>query len=648
MSKVRSSERFGPFVLLRRLDSDALGESWRAVEWKADEWGPTVVVHLLSGGDQAAIRKAAEKARPIVAGLSGTTVARHQQIGFTADTVWLAHEYPGGRSLQSVVNKARATASTTPNPIPVDQVLAIVEKLALSVESLDNVRYQGAKIAYGGVLPQFVWLSDEGEVRAAGQQIGPGILASLANHDVRKDYAAYFAPELRSGGAPSRASDVWSLGAILYLLLTGTPLPDPSENRAVTAALSNPQLMHRGEAVPAEILSIVRRALEIESTARYANAGEMRADLERLLNGGTYAPTTFNLAFYLTGLLRKEMETEAAEREKEQGLRPGDYAAVTVPAAAPATIPVAAPLPSAAPFQPTSPLSAQPEDRKRSALLPIIAIVILLSGGAAAAWFAMRDSSADAEAQTASMTAPVPAPAPPTNTVVEPVIAVGSEGSANPADPEATRQKAMEDAINLRLQQEMMKLQSEYERELQRQTRQTQEAIAAAREQNAPATQPSAPQKSQSASVEKAEPPPVVPQATTTAPPVTKQPETKVAAQEPSVPAQQPQAVQPQGVREGDLVAFTELDRSPEPTTPIRPSYPPIALRRRTEGSVILSVLINESGRVDDVRVLRGDASGLGFDEAAVRAVRQATFTPPLKDGKRVRTWKPIPVAFKP
>ena len=647
MSKGKSSERFGPFVLLRRLENDALGEVWRAVEWKPDSWGQIVVLHLLTGGDRPAVRQAAEAARPIVAALSGTTVARHQQIGVTGNTPWLAHEYPGGRSLQSIVTKARATGSTTPNPIPLDQVLAIVEKLALSVESLDNVRYQGSRVVYGSVLPQFVWVSEEGEIRAAGQQLGPGVLASLPQHaDVRKDYAAYFAPELRRPEAqPSRTSDVWSLGAILYLLLTGDCLPDPSDTEAVTTALRAPRLLHRSEALPAEILAILRRALDPDPAKRYPAAGEMRGDLERLLNGGTYAPTTFNLAFYLSGLLRKEMEAESLEREREASLVPGDYA-VTTPPTAPPPLPEPVTPVSHAPFAAAAAAASAPARSRTPLIAGGIALLLLL--GAAATWFLMRPTADASPARTAALppASQAPAAAATEPIAIEPIVAMGTSDPAASGDPDAVRQKALEDAINQRLQEEMMKLQTQYDRELQQQTRQTQEAIAAARVQSTPPPAAKAPTPAPARSEPVAEPPaatttrvpearPVTP-ATTTAPPVVAQP----------APAQV--TPQPAALQEGDLVAVSELDRVPEATAPIRPAYPPIALRRRTEGSVILSVLINESGRVDDIRVLRGDPSRLGFDEAAIRAVRSATFTPPMKDGKRVKTWKPVPVVFKP
>lgn len=658
MPKGKSHERFGPFVLFRRLESDALGEIWRGVEWKPDSFGDPVVVHRLTGGDAAAIRAAAEKARPIVGGLTGTTVARDQRVGFADGVSWLAHRYPGGRSLQSIVNKARATGSVSPNPVPVDQALAVVEKLALSVESLENVRYQGSRVTFGSVLPQFVWISEEGEVRAAGQQIGPGVLASISQPDVAREYAAYFAPELRTSPATTRSSDVWSLGAVLYLILTGEPLPDPASADAVQKALASPILMHQSTPVPQEILSILRRSLATDPAERYPSATEMRADLEKLLNSGEYAPTTFNLAFYLSGLLRKELESETAEREKEATLDPAEFATtspriVPTPAAPAAPAAVRAPEP-AAPSE--SPFRSAPEEPARGSrgplLIGIAALLLVAAGVGGWLMFGSRDTNA---AQTASMVpaqqTPPPAPAPAAAPVaIQPIVAQGSEDPASSTQDGATR----EEEINRRLQEEVLKLQAQYEREIAQQRRQAEAAL-----QNLPAERPrSTPARTTPAPAESAparETAAPAAQTTTSAPPATTPPPQQQPAaaapavqERPALAQTTPEPAAPPAIREGDLVALSLLDRGPELTAPVRPTYPPLALRRRMEGSVIVSVLVNESGRVEDVKILRGDSSRLGFDEAAVKAIRQATFTPPMKDGKRVKTWKPVPVVFKP
>jgi protein TonB len=120
-----------------------------------------------------------------------------------------------------------------------------------------------------------------------------------------------------------------------------------------------------------------------------------------------------------------------------------------------------------------------------------------------------------------------------------------------------------------------------------------------------------------------------------------------VPAPQPTVaaPIQTPQQQAP-AIREGDLVDVTELDKLPEPLGIIRPVYPPLAAAQRAEANVILSALISENGDVTEVKVLRGD-SRFGFNEAAIRAMRSVRFTPAIKDGKRVKTWRPQTIFFK-
>jgi protein TonB len=62
-------------------------------------------------------------------------------------------------------------------------------------------------------------------------------------------------------------------------------------------------------------------------------------------------------------------------------------------------------------------------------------------------------------------------------------------------------------------------------------------------------------------------------------------------------------------------------------------------------GTVVLNVLVDENGAVDEVEIIRGVSNEL--NEAAVRAVKSWTYEPAEKDGVAVKVWKPEKVAFK-
>ncbi len=78
----------------------------------------------------------------------------------------------------------------------------------------------------------------------------------------------------------------------------------------------------------------------------------------------------------------------------------------------------------------------------------------------------------------------------------------------------------------------------------------------------------------------------------------------------------------------------------------MKPAYPPLELKARIGGIVVLRVLVSEKGLPTEVTVTRGARAGL--DAAAVAAVKKWTFIPGTKDGVPVKTWMTVPIPFEP
>jgi len=74
--------------------------------------------------------------------------------------------------------------------------------------------------------------------------------------------------------------------------------------------------------------------------------------------------------------------------------------------------------------------------------------------------------------------------------------------------------------------------------------------------------------------------------------------------------------------------------------------YPAAARGTGREPRVLLAVLVDEHGRVTEVRVKEGDSSGLGFDAAAVAAAWRARFLPATRNGAPVRSWSELMIDF--
>ncbi len=671
-----SYDVFGRYLLFRRLEKGALSELWRAGRVDGDRVGGTVALRRFTGGDLPALREAALAARGVVRKIEGTTVVREQVVDVAEGTPFIAHDYPGGRTLHGIADLALSPGGG--QPIPVDQALGIAERLAASMQMLGGIRLEGSRLVHGALIPQLVWISEEGEVRVAGQHLSRGIIASLRDPAVREEIGAFLAPEVRDGAAPTPQADVWSIGAAVHLMLFGKAPATPEDVPDFREA----RLLYDDEPVPDDVRPILEQTLAKDPARRFAGPEPLHQALARLVAGG-YASSTFNLAFYLHTVLKGEIEQETNERKREAD---ADVAASLArkeeetaraapppepepppPPARPATVPAraAAVKPDHAPSAP--PLT-HPESRRSRAPLVAGALVVLLAGGAgafllvrgrtepppapvqtapapAASLAAMDPFAGEAAPDTPILTAiaPTETAAPPAETV-----------SATPAPiDEAARQRAVDEEVERRLREEVARLQAEYERQL-----------AAERAKVGARPTPSVPAETRPA---RREPDPEpAPAAARSERPLdadtlnrrtleeieAERPATTTADQKVAAPAKAETTATPApppapAVREGDLVDFADLDRKPELVHFVEPEYPPIARKRRLTGSVILTVLIDETGAVADVRVLRGDSTKIGFDEAAVRAARRMRFSPPMKDGKRVRTWLAFPVNFQ-
>ncbi len=103
------------------------------------------------------------------------------------------------------------------------------------------------------------------------------------------------------------------------------------------------------------------------------------------------------------------------------------------------------------------------------------------------------------------------------------------------------------------------------------------------------------------------------------------------------------------GAAEGEqYLAFAEKMPAPVgglPSIYKKIKYPIVAKQAGIEGKVYLIAFVNESGKVEDVKILKG--IGGGCDEAAADAVLRTEFTPGENKGKPVKVKLSLAIQFK-
>jgi protein TonB len=91
-------------------------------------------------------------------------------------------------------------------------------------------------------------------------------------------------------------------------------------------------------------------------------------------------------------------------------------------------------------------------------------------------------------------------------------------------------------------------------------------------------------------------------------------------------------------------VPVRQVDRPPRLLRQVKPTYPPEAFVKKVEGTVVLEIVIDESGRVARTRIVQSVPL---LNAAAVDAVRQWVFTPAQKQGRVVACIALAPVSFR-
>jgi TonB family protein len=86
---------------------------------------------------------------------------------------------------------------------------------------------------------------------------------------------------------------------------------------------------------------------------------------------------------------------------------------------------------------------------------------------------------------------------------------------------------------------------------------------------------------------------------------------------------------------------------APKLVKEVKPEYTPEARAAKIQGTVLLATVVREDGAVSDVKVSRSLDAKYGLDEQAVKAAKQWTFTPGMRDGKPVPVMVTIELSFQ-
>ncbi len=254
----------GPYRVIAFLGRGGQGSVYRAVH---PALGRDVVIKLASRELSAVQQECLFAEGRVLAGLDDPGLIRVYDANVHENRPYVVFEYVQGRSLAEQV---RGTS------LPTREAVALVAELAEIVE-----RVHRAGVLHRDLKPTNILIDSEGNPRL--MDFGSSLLtAPYTDTIAEEEYSgtpSYMSPEQANGLADrvGPGSDVFGLGAVLYHLLTGSPLYQGTDSRSVwnqARAGSVRSVTERNPAVSPTLVRILDRALANDPAARYKSAGE--------------------------------------------------------------------------------------------------------------------------------------------------------------------------------------------------------------------------------------------------------------------------------------------------------------------------------------------------------------------------------------
>src|SRR5436305_1717854 len=281
------------------------------------ELGRRVAIKILNGrhaNDDQFIERFRREAKNAAA-LNHPNIVSIYDRGEAEETYYIAMEYLDGRTLKELV------VGRGPAPVTV-----AVEYARQILSALRFAHRHG--IVHRDIKPHNVLVDREGRVKVTDFGIARAGTSQMTEAGSIVGTAQYLSHEQARGTEVDQRSDLYSLGIVLYELLTGqTPFdgdtPVEIAMKHLSATPRPPSQLRRD--VPRDLDMVVMRALAKDPAARYQSADEMEADLERVLRGAAVAAATTDSA---TQIMRAPAAAAAVDTAATMIAAPGAAAVV--------------------------------------------------------------------------------------------------------------------------------------------------------------------------------------------------------------------------------------------------------------------------------------------------------------------------------
>lgn len=268
-------KKIGRYDILGIIGKGSMGLVYKALDPKINRLLAIKTIRFSDEFDEDVIQEIKERffrEAEIAGQLSHPSIVTIHDLGEDQDLTYMAMEYLEGDDLEKFVSKK--------NLLPLKKVLHVVASVA---EALDFAHQ--AEVIHRDIKPANIRLLRSGGVKVTDFGIARAISSSRTRTGVILGTPNYMSPEQIMGQKIDPRSDIFSLGVLLYQLLTGE-LPFQGDNLSSLlyqiTQVKQPSLRTFNPKIPLACEQIVDKALAKNANDRFRSAGQM-AKILRLL-----------------------------------------------------------------------------------------------------------------------------------------------------------------------------------------------------------------------------------------------------------------------------------------------------------------------------------------------------------------------------
>ncbi len=316
-TKLKGPVLLGRYELLYPLGSGGMGTVWMARGRGGREAEKFFVVKTLRDEhtDDPEFREMFFDEARIASGIDSINVARIFDFGDESGIPYLVMEVVDGESLQRIHRESKKSGELVPPQISM-RIIADACAGLHTAHELRTISGELRDVIHRDISPHNILVGMNGVTKIIdfGVATARDRVATKTKTGQVKGKLQYLAPEQAHGKHIDRRIDIWAIGSVLYLLLTGHAAYEGKHDAAILSAiLFNDAHVPLPDSVHPAVKAVVDRALERDPKKRFATADDMRIAIENALEKMGFSATRDDVASYMAAHYREDADARVED-----------------------------------------------------------------------------------------------------------------------------------------------------------------------------------------------------------------------------------------------------------------------------------------------------------------------------------------------